>query len=418
MKSSFLSFNTGGVCAGHGVCVNSTRTAGSLLCKCDAWYSGASDFFDNRVEQLPDGSWLSFSCNSSDIGTYVVWIIFCLFGVVRAAQLIPSWLFFWKRHFEDPKKRAEGVWRDSPLRVVSIDLLACIPFFITGFCKLAGMTFGTDILPTITFGMAVIIFQFAVFDLSRTEFDIFVQGSSNKEAASKAQKLRLFLKYCGLAVFSGFSVIPALWALSLDKSQGPLVNKEELVIYFRSLGVVAFGLLELFSTWMVRKRVRNLLSFSKNDTSAVSLLISKMDAEMKSYMIFLVTIGSVYSIFLIPQLLAFQTYNIALLVGLGALRHSGKAFVNEKENQARGTSTAVRIDLTLDNPSLGASRNASKADADSTTRSKDLSSARHAAPDGGKQDSSPSSLVRHEDRAITLQDESVSAEENQQDPPV
>lgn len=341
-------FAAGGVCASHGVCVNSSRYPNLLLCKCDEWYSGASDFFDSRVEQMHDGTWLSFSCHSSLIGTYIMWSIWSLFGLLRVVQLLPLWVRLCKRHYNDPKKTADGYLYDSPLRIVSIDLFVVVPFFATGFSKLGGMTFGSDAAATIFLAMTIFSFQMGTFELTRTEFNIFVLGSKNQEEAAKARKLRMFLKCCGLLVFFCLTIIPSLSAIAFDKSAGPIVNNEYIVIYLRNLGALAYGILDMVTTWMIRQRVRKLLSFSStvgnmnnsksnsnsntSETSVASLLIKKMDEEMRAYIVFLATVGVTYSVFCISYLLPFQTYSIAIIMSLGALRHSAKAFTNEKES--------------------------------------------------------------------------------------
>lgn len=328
-------FQAGGVCGGNGVCVNSTTTAGLLLCRCNTGFSGASDFFDNRVEKLPDGSFLSFSCQESRTGTIVVWVIFMLFGILRAVQLLPMFRQILNKHLSDPARKSKGFFNDFPLRIATFDLFAVtIPFLITAIGKLAGMTLGTDILVTITLALTVLFFNISVNDLTRTEFDIFVRGSVTPEVAIRLKRLRNTLKAFGTLFIVGVIFIPSMWALTLDKSLGPIENLEVIAIYLRSLGTIVYVLIELVTTWMVRTRVRKLLSSQngggKND-QGVLYIVNKMDAEMRQYMVFVCTLGTLYAVSVIPYLLQFQTYFIAIGVGLGALRHSAKAFAKDEK---------------------------------------------------------------------------------------
>jgi hypothetical protein len=321
-----LEFQAGGVCGGNGHCVNSLVNPGTLLCLCNPGYSGASDFFDNRVEQLPDGRWLSFSCHCSQVGTIIIWSFFLLCGLIRVKQLWPVFVKLRRKHYQDPKKVEQGIFADFALRIISFDLFAMsIPLFISGAGKLAGGTFGTDILVTVAQLATGFLFQVGVFDLTRREFMIIVKGSMNPIEAKKATRFRDVLKCFTLAVFFGMSVIPSLWALSLDKRLGPLDNGEYIVVYLRSFAVVGYGILEIWTTWMIRKRLRKVI---END-SELTYIMEKMDAELRAYIIFLSTIGVTFIVFAVPFFFQFQTYAIAFIVGLSALRHSGNAFADE-----------------------------------------------------------------------------------------
>lgn len=336
-------FRVGGACAGFGECVNSTLTPGLRLCKCAKGYSGASDFFDNRVERLPDGTWLSYSCNESEIGTYVVWSLFCLLGVVRVFKIAPLWIQFVKRHYADGRKRAEGVWNDTALRIITFDLFTVtICQFTTGFCKLGKMTFGTDPLPTITLCLSTSFFQLVLFDLTRTEFNIFIESTANQVEAERAKRFRTTWKIVGVTLSFLFITVPSFWSLSTDKTKGPLINgnAEELVIFFRNVGAVIWSFAEIVTTWLVRKRVAALLAFSQDGCSTVPYAITKMDNELKFLVIFMAFVTLTYGTFVIPHLWAYQTYLIAFVVGLGSLRNTSGAFANEKEAKAHGVNLA------------------------------------------------------------------------------
>lgn len=379
-------FQAGGVCAGWGACVNSTRTPGLLLCKCVPGHSGASDFFDNRVERLPDGTWLSFSCNESNTGTYVVWSLFLLCGLLRVYQITPIWIQFYKRHYADPVKVGEGIWKDAPLRIVTFDLfVVSVPYFITCFCKLGGMTFGTDVLPTITLVVTVLFFQLVQFDLTKTEFDIFVKGTANPAEAQKAKRFRMILKCSGIGFFFICNTIFSLWTLSTDKSLGPLLNGgsgEELAIYPRNLGSIVFGIVEIWTTWMIKQRVVKLLP-SSNNQNGVSYIVTKMEKEMKTYVMFNIFLWITFSIFTVPFMLPYQTYLIVAIYSGGALRNTAKAFSHDKDI-AKAKTMSVAASLEHNSKTDPSSKN-------SKTRSESVNSsfpkshlAKVASPDAGK----------------------------------
>lgn len=343
-------FHAGGVCSGFGTCINSTLTPGLRLCACAAGYSGASDFFDTRVEKLPNGTWLSYSCNEAAVGTYVIWSLFCLGGLLRVYKITPLWLQFVKRHYADESKRVGGFWNDISFRIVTFDLFGVsIPYLVTGFCKLNRMALGTDILPTLALCATVLFFQLVIFDLTRTEFNIFI--ATTGQAADKAKRFRTTCKCIGLALYFLLNTVPTLWSLSTDKTKGPLVggNYEVLVIYIRNMGAVGWGLFEIFTTWLIRKRVAALVSCSQATDSAVSYVVTKMDKELKSLVIFMTILTTMYAIFTTELLLPYQTYLIAFIVALGSARNSAAAITNEKEARSKGVmicDTKAKIDLT------------------------------------------------------------------------
>jgi len=248
-----------------------------------------------------------------------------------------------KKHYADPVKVKTGMLKNFPLRIIGFDLfIVSTPTFITGVAKLAGQTFGTDILATVTLCLSVLCFQLSIFHLTQREFKIFVHGTTNPKEAMKAKRLRDFLKCFGLLFFIGVTVVPSLWTLSTNKAIGPIENNEEMIIYLRNIGAIVYALLDMFTTGMIRTRVRKLLSSNGGDEKAITFIVNKMDAEMRTYIIFSGTIGVVYAIFVIPFLLQFQTYIIAFIVGLGSLRHSGKAFAKDSDTVAYGISNSKR----------------------------------------------------------------------------
>lgn len=330
-------FQVNGMCTGHGVCVNSTIIPNLMLCKCDSYHNGGSDYFDSRVELLPNGEYLSLACNNSMIGVYIVWSIWILVGIIRCSITFPIWLDFCRKHFSDSVLRSKGIF-DTPFRIITMDLFAINSLlFIAGFAKMYGLTIGTHILPTVCYNTAVLLYQVSSFDLSKMEFDIFVQCSSNTEQATKAKNIRLTLKLIGLILTICLVYIPGTISLALDKTQGPLLydgNGQEIIIYLRNIDVIIYIPLEILSTWMILRRIKMVFVFNgASDESAVKHIVKKMEDTMKFYTRSIGFLMLVYVCFSVPYLLPYQTYCLSLVIGIGIATPNSKAFATEQEKE-------------------------------------------------------------------------------------
>ena len=333
-----LAFQAGGPCGGNGVCVNSTLTPERLLCLCNSGYSGASDFFDTRVEQLPNGEWLSLGCGNSDIGTKVMWSFYLLFGLIRIKQLIAPLRVAFRSHMNDKKKKRLGFYADFPLRILAWDMFICTPlFFIVGIGKMCGMTLGTDGLVTIPLGLSVVFVSFSIYAILAREFSAFVNGTTSPAEAKRIQTFRSIIKILSIAYYFGLVVVPSWWTLSLDKRLGPIENREEIAIYLRNIGSVTYGMVEMVTTYMVYWRVNQFRSIAPTD--ALLFIIERLKADMKYYVVYLSTIGVIYTIATVPYFFQFQTYTISFIVALGAMRHGGKSlYGSAKSSSQKGAS--------------------------------------------------------------------------------
>ena len=331
-------FYAGGTCGGHGICVNSS-ISNHMLCKCDFGYSGASDFFDSRVEITSEGDYLSFSCTNSIIGIYIAWTIWLAYVLIRIIILTPIWYNFYTRHYREPELIAKGLFFDIPFRIVTIDLFGIsISSFIVGICKIGGMTLGTDILPTISYCIMVLIYHIVSFDIAKLEFDIFVQAQdgSNYIAANKAKNLRIFLKLTGI-IFSSLAVlVVCICTIFMNKSKGPLYsggNGEEITLYIYNLSAPIFGLFEVISTWMIIQKAKSLRLIANEHNSVVTYIINKMKKEMRLYLLQIAPLTILYSCLCIPYILPYQTYAIGIIVGSGISLPQSKAFATQRETE-------------------------------------------------------------------------------------
>jgi len=357
-----------GPCNGWGTCVNSTINPLRLLCQCGAGRSGASAFFDSRVERLPDGTYLSLTCGESDVGTYVAWSIVAAIGLIRVRQLVPVFVqFFTKYRREKEKGIYGGFWNDFALKVSTWDLFIVTTFWwILVAGQLSRMTLGTDPLVTILLPLVVLAFNLTQYWITQREFEIFVRATMNPKYARQATRFRRIVKLSNLTGYFIVNGGATFWTLSLDKSRGPVDNFEYLAIVLRNASTIIWGITDLAATYMVQRQLLQTLkmhSSDQNSKDAVSTnaaaetrpasskqtsptktssklnmyahsdldtktqeVIKRMQVEVKSLMVFIVTATLMYGTFLIPQLYPFQTYSIAFVIGTGALRHCGKAF--------------------------------------------------------------------------------------------
>jgi hypothetical protein len=359
----------GGVCSSAGVCINSTIHPDLLLCLCNNGYSGASDFFDTRIEQLPDGRFLSLNCGESRAGTCTIWGLVLFLCLIRMKQLCSAILRFYRKHIQDEKLAKAGFLANFPLRTMCFDLFFSNTFIlILAISKICGLTLGSDVLPTIALSTLVMGFNWTNFEISRREFAVFVKGTLRGKRADSITRLRTGLKIFGTLVYACVAIIPSIWALTLDKTLGPLENSEFVAIIVRNVGTILWGWLDVFAIWMVRQQIQHsidLTSSGANDnmqgpiTGKMQLdektkeVVKRLDKEIRSLLIFMAITGVLYGVFLIPILYPFQTYCIGFIVGAGSLRHSAKSFQGvEGNNSSSGKSNnnQVSVAYVADNP--------------------------------------------------------------------
>jgi len=144
-----------------------------------------------------------------------------------------------------------------------------------------------------------------------------------------------------LTQYQVFGRFPQIKAKALLNNGG---NYEELVIYIRNMGAVVWVIAEVGTSCLIRKLISKLTS-AAGPGKKVSFIIRKLDQEMKSFIVFMSVLGSMYAVFIIPYLLPYQTYLIAFIVGLGSLRTSAKAFMIEEQGKATGAETKAKVDL-------------------------------------------------------------------------
>ena len=346
-----IPLQTGGICSGHGICINSS-ISNLLLCKCDFLYNGANDFFDTRVELLPNGEYLALSCNNSVIGIYITWGIWIALGIIRIIILIPIWLYYYKRHYVNAEFYTKFIFYDVPFRIVTMDLFILTSLYlITGLTKMMGMTFGTDILTTILLSLTLAVYQIICYDMTKMEFDIFLQSTTGFEQAKKLKVLRTIMKLSATLLSVITSFILAIVTLSLDKNKGPILNGEEFALYVRNANGIFFTLVEVASSWMILKRIVMIRVINNATNTSITYIIVKMKNEIRSYIVRAFFLCILYGCFNISYFLPYQTYSIAIVGCLGfALPHS-KALTTEKERLSKNSCDVTKPSSILNNNS-------------------------------------------------------------------
>lgn len=335
-----ISLQIGGMCAGHGICINSSNNM--LLCQCDYLYNGASDFFDTQIETI-EKEHLFLTCTNSVLGIYLVWSLWLFFGVIRIIILIPIWKNFYTKHYNDDKLNSNYFFYDTPFRIITMDLfLLTICYFIVGVTKILGMTFGTHILPTIALLFTLIFYYIIGFDIDKMQFDIFIRGCGDSVEAQKARKLRLILKTSSMLFTSTINCALSVFALLLNKSKGPIENGEQYIIYIRNINAVCFSSLEILTTLMILRRVKILKLVDTGGTD-VNYVVKKMENEIKFYIIRAFILCMLYAIFSIPYLLPYQTYCIVLdgIINISIPR--SRAFTTERERLSQSGKNTSKL---------------------------------------------------------------------------
>lgn len=319
------SFGVGGACTSHGACVPAAPGLTQVAtCVCDEWYDGGNDFFDSRTSI---GS-VNLQCSNFRQGVIAIWSLILVLIFVRCVKLTKTLISYREKYRKNgsPSQKLKPFYADVIYRDLLIDL------FVTPSCcvtlvalKIRGHVLGSDVGVTVLFSLTVMLFNLVTNDTSREEFRIILRASVfNPTAVTRLQRTREKLQILSFSVYVGVVVVPSLWALSTDKTKGPLDNNEFVVIPVRNIGAVLWSIIEVISIRLLRSQVQSLLSSDVSAASATSNVIRRLDDETRSLYTVFGFILVVYPAFCIPYLWPFQTYQIALIVLIGVSRHTGQ----------------------------------------------------------------------------------------------
>jgi hypothetical protein len=280
----FYSFSSD-PCSGHGQCIDTstftttTTTTFSHLCACDAGWSGASDMFDLRILTHPiTNQVLSLDCTTSTTTTYVFYALLLLTHVIRQVILIKALQTKFKHLPAKELQAAHGsyikaLWNYMPTRVLLCEniianpliLVACIQRLATVGSGMNEMVYGTS--PSFTVTMALgIMGMFTFFsDFSISQFRTLAtsrmlspeNGALVVKRFKQGQAAEWFLYFVS-------SFLCPIIALGLNKSSGPIVSNEAVLLVFRNCGVVLMMALRFWNAHSLIREVEAILVPIKN----------------------------------------------------------------------------------------------------------------------------------------------------------
>ncbi|GBG31999.1 Teneurin-2 [Hondaea fermentalgiana] len=239
----------GGVCGGHGTCVNG-------VCVCDAGWTGRSDFINTE----------DITCDVSDVAVHVLWFInfaSLAWSIGSTRHIIHS---RWKRHWEQVEKHeARGqryrIRDNRGLLAILVFLVLDAPAgFLLGIIMMAtedqrvGLSWGVTIL----FFLVSLGFYLMVFFFQPQLLALILRGCRAKESVVQAAK------NWGLASLSFSIIAAALPFITLLFSDGRDVTAQAVYMSYFSLNVVAltvygtqaFGIQYKFNQLMSENDVR------------------------------------------------------------------------------------------------------------------------------------------------------------------
>ena len=261
-------------CSGFGQCVNASEfsTYFSSLCLCDETHSGESDMFDLRVAKLPSGEYLSLDCPNPRIGVYIVFSIQLIAFFAREITIIVAMAYQYM--VKGGPLTLKGIYDFAPYRILLFDMLLANPivlaFSIQKILPL-GIVVGTDVLVTLclifgTFGLSVAFneYEFSQFQsivrASSMEYDMHEKLLSRQRRIVRGAKLSYWI----------LAGIPSFAALGLDKSKGPVLNYEFVLLLCRNLGIALWAALQWIADMHMKTELEK-LSETLQQVSGVSV---------------------------------------------------------------------------------------------------------------------------------------------------
>ena len=324
---------------GQGTCVESPLPQFQTLCLCHNGFSGRADYFDLRVF-INSTTELSLSCPVSEIATNVVWTLFLLAYTVRFG--VTMYVLVVLGHMKK--------LRSISKKLMLFDLFGCIFALSIPIQKLwfdKESVFGTS--PLATFCQVTSNFYLiTLWCVSQIEeFKILTNIRSwNQYKVNPLAKFHLKLQVYVLFTYFVIGVLSFI-ALGLDKSKGPLISKEVVILVLRNVSFLFWSLFLFVGVIKVQERERStrILLGTSSATSAAyinnnrSVRVVKYLERHKSAIKKQVIVASLlYIIFSIPPLWEFQFVNIGLTNIISALTSSiGHVFLRSEWEANRGS---------------------------------------------------------------------------------
>jgi hypothetical protein len=229
----------------------------------------------------------------------------------------------YRANYNKRAKKPKYFFQDVIYRDLLVDL-----FVTPSICtvvialKIAGHVLGTDVAITVIFSIMVVIFNLVTKDTSREEFRILLRASMTApQTERRLRNLHIRLQHLGTFVYCAGVIVPTLYALSLDKSRGPMENGEYIIVILRNIMALVWTLTEVICAHLVRNQVKSVLSGSVGSMKCSTTdVVKRLDDEIKQLRNMFTFAFVMYAVFTIPWLWPFQTYPIALFSASAVMR--------------------------------------------------------------------------------------------------
>ena len=324
-------------CSGQGTCVVSPISNLSL-CLCDLNFNGASDFFDLRVEWIAGKYVLALDCPNNVIGTQIVWAI-----------SLTVFAFVWVRALAVYLKNF-GL-SNIPQRCVAVEVCFDLPvLIIIASFKVAypnDVVFGTSAWETILFMITEILHTCVHFMLGILEFRVFgLFQSPQFRKMFFSYKLRI---WTSVVLFFFTAIISPLIMLRLNKSIGPVLNLQFVLILVRNFGTVILVLTGFLVADQNLKQFKAAQSSSeRSEQKSVERLerfnqvLRFLKKQRLESMYGLILLFIIYLICSLPWIWPYQTYFIAIMACIGHAGFNASSLLQAKSKQnARKKDTVV-----------------------------------------------------------------------------
>jgi hypothetical protein len=342
-SAAFGLANPGQQCSGHGTCLNITlqnEVDPRYLCACDSGWNGVADMFDLRIATV-NGTVLTLDCANSIIVHSIIWGIALAATLFRQMTIFAAFSLLIYEGVHKKQKKLRQIFVDGHfLPIITFDLTLANPLLLVTCVRKVFYqeVFGTETLVTVStiIGITFTAVGFSTFE--HLTFRTLTKGAlMDSSERQKLDSMHFKLTVTTLVAYSIVGV-PSLAALALDKSKGPIVSSEYVLLLLRNIGFLVFyALLAATARGIHRQAARILDSVSPKERSSrepsnngstttspkqiaaiqVVEFLEQNDKELATRCILLLVIWSIASI---PHFWPFHGYFMAILAAIATFK--------------------------------------------------------------------------------------------------
>lgn len=334
------------------------------VCLCQGDFNGANDLFDNRVI-LKDGTYYALHCENSIIGGKVVWTLYLLTALIRQAILC------FALHEKYKTKGGIAKWSDlytyMPYRLLSLEVGLVTPgYIVVGFMKSidTNQVIGSQVAVTILFYFSsfssIAIYSHFLTDQMKMILTSkgLVLNEVGKRFLSRYAKINAAFSLCYFLV----AALPGVLQLAMDKSLGPIDNRQYILLIVRNVGIVLWLLVQLFSVQFIVKETSDLHRAlhnvhehnnenNKESSKQVMEIVGFLRNVQKSVLKTTLVGGVTFIVFTVPFFWMWQQYSTAI-VSCMALIMSNIGMIYLQTSRMKGAAKKTNQDSTSSNKEL------------------------------------------------------------------